>query len=58
MKKQTFIVHINGKQNQSWQGEVEWVQGQKSQSFRSAMELLQLMDSAMDQEEEEDIRKY
>lgn len=46
-KKQTFILEINDDQNQSWQGKVEWIQGQKRQSFRSVMELLRLIDSVV-----------
>lgn len=46
-KKQTFIIEINDTQCQSWQGSIEWIQGQKKQSFRSAMELLRLVDSAV-----------
>ena len=44
-KKQTFIVEIQDTQNDSWQGSIEWVQGQKKQAFRSTMELLRLIDS-------------
>ncbi len=50
-KKQTFVVEIQDTQSQSWQGSVEWVQGQKKQSFRSVMELLRLMDSTVGEEE-------
>ena len=39
-KKQTFIVEIQDTQYDSWQGSIEWVQGQKKQAFRSTMELL------------------
>ena len=44
-KKQTFIVEIQDTQYDSWQGSIEWVQGQKKQAFRSTMELLRLIDS-------------
>ena len=44
-KKQTFIVEIQDTQDDSWQGSIEWVQGQKKQAFRSTMELLRLIDS-------------
>lgn len=47
MKKETFILEINDTQNQSWQGKVEWVQGQKKETFRSVMELLRLIDSVV-----------
>ena len=42
-KKQTFIVEIQDTQYDSWQGSIEWVQGQKKQAFRSTMELLRLI---------------
>lgn len=55
-KKQTFIIEISDIQNESCQGQIEWVQGQKKQAFRSVMELLRLVDSvvheARDSEEE------
>ena len=52
MKKQIFIVEINDARNQRWQGKVEWVQGKQKQNFRSVLELLQLIGSAVGEEEE------
>ena len=46
-EKQTFILEVNDTQNHSWQGQIEWVQGRKKQSFRSVMELLRLIDSVV-----------
>lgn len=51
MKKQTFILEVNDSQNERWQGSVEWIQGEKKQPFRSVMELLRLVDSAVCGEE-------
>ncbi len=51
-KKQTFIIEISDTQNQSYQGEIEWVQGHKKQAFRSVMELLRLLDSAVHEAED------
>ena len=51
MKKGTFILEINDTQNQSWQGQIEWVQGRKKENFRSLMELLRLIDSVVGDEE-------
>ena len=51
MKKQTFILEVNDSQNESWQRSVEWIQGEKKQPFRSVMELLRLVDSAVCGEE-------
>lgn len=46
-KKQTFIIEICDIQNESCQGQIEWVQGQKKKPFRSIMELLRLVDSVV-----------
>lgn len=50
MKKHTFIVEISDTKEQSWQGSIEWVQTRTKRSFRSAMELLRLIESALDEE--------
>lgn len=47
----TFIVHVQFRQNATWQGEVVWAEQQKKICFRSALELLKLMDGAMNKEE-------
>lgn len=49
----TFIVHVKYRQNATWQGEVIWAEQKKKQCFRSALELLRLMDSALDEAETE-----
>lgn len=51
-KKQTFIIEVSDTQSQSWQGSIEWIQGQKKQGFRSVLELLKLMDSVVCEEEQ------
>ena len=43
--KGTFIVKIVNRQNSTWQGTVNWVEEQKTVSFRSALELIKLLDS-------------
>ena len=45
----TFVVHVKYRQNATWQGTVTWADKNKQQNFRSALELLKLMDSAMDE---------
>ena len=50
--KGTFIVKILNRSNSTWQGTVTWVEEQKVQNFRSALELLKLIDGALDQEGE------
>lgn len=55
MKKQTFILEINDCQNESWQGKIEWIQGQKREYFRSVIELLRLIESAVNEKEASDV---
>lgn len=44
----TFQLRILFRQNASWQGSVAWVEGRREESFRSVLELLLLMNSAME----------
>lgn len=46
--RETFVVKILNRQNSTWQGNITWVEGQKSRNFRSALEMLKLMDGALD----------
>ncbi len=50
-EKGTFIVNVQFRQNATWQGQVVWVDKDKTLSFRSALELLKLIDSALDVQE-------
>ena len=51
--KGTFVVKILSKQNATWQGNVTWVEEQKTQNFRSALELIKMIDEALDEEKDE-----
>ena len=53
MGKQIFILEVNGTRNESWQGTLKWVDGHRKESFRSMLELLHLIDSAVGAQEEE-----
>lgn len=44
-EKATFVVRIQYRQNATWQGQVTWAEKNKTISFRSALELLKLIDS-------------
>jgi len=48
----TFAVKLLFRQNASWQGSVTWIEGRLEQGFRSVLELLFLMDSALRNEPE------
>ena len=43
----TFLLRVLFRQNTSWQGAVTWIEGAREETFRSALELLLLMDSAI-----------
>ncbi len=43
----TFYLRVLFRQNSSWQGSVFWQEKGKGESFRSVLELLTLMDSAL-----------
>lgn len=46
-QKGTFLVQVHYNENATLQGEVIWVEQDKRQQFRSEMELLKLIDSAV-----------
>ena len=46
-KLATFVVRILFRQHASWQGSVTWLEGKGEQNFRSVLELVLLMDSAL-----------
>ena len=44
----TFTIRILFRQNASWQGTITWLEGKQEQSFRSVLELIFLMDNALE----------
>ncbi len=50
-KLATFSIRLLFRQNASWQGSVTWREGKSEESFRSVLELLLLMDSALSSDE-------
>ncbi len=46
--KSTFIVKIINNQNSTWQGSITWVEEQKTQNFRSALEMIKMIDGVLD----------
>lgn len=57
-KGDTFIVNIKNSQNHTWQSTVKWVERQEEIPFRSAIELIKLMDSALEISDEENSGEY
>jgi hypothetical protein len=48
--KATFIIHVKYRQNATWQGEIKWVNRNRVQFFRSELEMIKLMDTALSED--------
>ena len=46
-RKGTFEISVKFMQNSTWQGQIHWVEKNQKQNFRSALEMLKLMDEAL-----------
>lgn len=46
--KETFVVNIRSRENSTWQGRVTWLDEKETRSFRSLLELIKLIDNALD----------
>mgnify|MGYP000888378805 FL=1 len=46
-EKATFIIQVQFRQNSSWQGTITWTEKKKTLRYRSTLEMLKLMDSAL-----------
>lgn len=44
----TFTLRIMFRQNSSWQGSLTWLEGKREERFRSVLELLLLIDNALE----------
>lgn len=49
-RRGTFIVRVEQRQHSSWQGRVTWIEKGETVTFRSVLELLKLMDQALEQD--------
>ena len=57
-KKATFVVQVQFRQNATWQGTITWNEEQRTCRFRSALEMLKLMDGALAHGEEKDTSSF
>ena len=48
----TFEISVKFMQNSTWQGQIHWVDKNLKQNFRSALEMLKLMDEALAETED------
>jgi hypothetical protein len=53
-EKGTFVVQVQYRQHATWQGKVLWAEKNETKQFRSALELLKLIDSALDEDPAQD----
>ncbi len=44
--KTTFVVNVQYRQNATWQGTITWTEQNRTKHFRSALEMLKLMEEA------------
>ena len=51
-ENKTFIVEIKNNQHNTWQGPIKWIEENKQESFRSALELIRLIDSIVKKEDD------
>lgn len=49
----TFVIHVQYRQNASWQGKILWAEKNEERSFRSALEMIKLMDNAIESTSDE-----
>ena len=56
--KATFVIQVQFNQNATWQGTLRWVDKQKQQNFRSMLELVRLLDEALQSETEIQTAKW
>ncbi len=51
-KNNSFLIVIKDNQQETWQGTIEWVEKNQKKSFRSALEMIKLIDSALENDED------
>lgn len=50
-KSNSFVVVIKDSQNGTWQGTIEWIDKNKKECFRSLLEMIKLIDSALEEKQ-------
>jgi len=51
--KCTFEIEVKFTQNATWQGQIYWAEKNLKQNFRSVLEMIKLMDGALEEVAEE-----
>ena len=47
----SFVIRVQHRQHDSWQGKVTWLDEDKTENFRSVLELIHLIDDALGADE-------
>lgn len=47
----TFLMHVKYRQNSSWQGELEWLEGEEVLDFVSVLEFIKILNNILDKVE-------
>ena len=45
----TFIIRVQHRQHSSWQGKVTWIEENETVNFRSALELMKMIDHVLEE---------
>ena len=56
--KETFVIQVISNQNATWQGTVQWVDQKKTVPYRSMLELIKLINSAVEDSPGNDEEKF
>lgn len=51
-KNNSFLIVIKDNQQETWQGTIEWIEKNQKKPFRSALEMIKLIDSALENDED------
>lgn len=54
----TFLIQVEYRQNATWQGHIVWVDKNEKKPFRSVLELLMLMNSALKVDDEDVVNEF
>lgn len=49
----TFIIKVMREQNDTWQGSITWAEENRTEYFRSVLEMVSLMNDAIEKKDEE-----
>lgn len=51
----SFLIQVKFQRNSTWQGSIKWIEENKTQNFRSVLEMIKLMDDSLQQDKKRKI---